>query len=93
MSEFLTVLSFYYLCDSTAAVRPMSGEEIFRCTQAYETVKVYFVPDFELEPIGTLARFRQMQQGYHGFKAWERDNPELVKELRQNAEALVRIGF
>ena len=56
-------------------------------------MKVYFVPDFELEPIGTLARFRQMQQGYHGFKAWERDNPELVKELRQNAEALVRIGF
>lgn len=93
MSEFLAVLAFYYICDSTAALRPMSAEEVMRCTKAYETVKTYFVPDFELAPRGSLARFSQMQAGYKGFKAWETDNPALVADMRSAAEQSIRVGF
>ncbi|WP_224825480.1 hypothetical protein [Cognatishimia sp. MH4019] len=93
MSDFLAVLALYYICDSTAALRPMSGEEVLRCTQTYETVKTYFVPSFDLAPRGSLARFEQMQHGYLGFKSWEADNPDIVADLRQKAERAIRVGF
>lgn len=93
MSEFLAVLAFYYICDSTAALRPMSGEEVLRCTKAYETVKTYFAPEFDLAPRGSLARFSQMQEGYLGFKTWEAENPDLVAQMRREAEAAIRVGY
>ncbi|MEL7212906.1 MAG: hypothetical protein AAGK92_09610 [Pseudomonadota bacterium] len=93
MSDFLAILALYYICDSTAALRPMSGEEIRRCTDTYETVKTYFVPSFDLAPPGSLARFEQMQKGYLGFKSWEADNPDIVAHLRQEAELATRVGF
>lgn len=93
MSEFLAILALYYICDSVASVRPMSGEELLHCTKAYETVKTYFVPDFDLAPPGSLARFEQMRHGYLGFKAWEADNPVLVETMRQEAESAIRAGF
>ncbi|MEL6519095.1 MAG: hypothetical protein AAFR34_01810 [Pseudomonadota bacterium] len=92
MGEFIAILSIYYMCDATAAVRPLAGGELAACTQTYESVKVYFIEDWELAPKGSLARFEQNAQGYAGFKAWEAENAELVSRLRREAEAKVVRG-
>lgn len=87
MGEFLTVLALYYMCDATAAMRPMSMQEVATCAESYDTVKVYFVSDFDLAPQGTLARFDQMSEAYIAFKAWEEQNADLVEDLRADAWA------
>ncbi|MEL6645774.1 MAG: hypothetical protein AAFQ79_17720 [Pseudomonadota bacterium] len=92
MGEFLAILSTYYMCSATAAIRPMAGDELAACTAAYETVKVYFIKDWELAPEGTLARFAQNQQGYEGFKAWEAENADLVSRMKDEAAAEAVFG-
>ena len=92
MGEFLALLSLYYMCDATAAMRPLAGDELAACTEAYETVKVYFIEDWELAPKGSLERFAQNLQGYQGFKAWEAENSDLVAKLKREAEAEVVFG-
>ncbi|MEL6532741.1 MAG: hypothetical protein AAFQ06_06840 [Pseudomonadota bacterium] len=89
MGEFLTLLLSYYLCDATAATRPMGTAERAACIETYDEVKTYFVPGFELAPEGSLDRFAQMQAGYVAFKAWEEANAETVEELRATAWARV----
>lgn len=89
MSEFLQILALYYLCDATAIVRPMSGEEIRACFDIYETVKIYFAP-FDLAPIGTLERHAQMTEAYLGFVDWQAANAEIVGEMRGEAMAEAR---
>ncbi len=90
MSEFLAILALYYMCDATAVTRPMSMEEVQACTQTYDSVKTYFVPDFDLAPEGSLARFEQMTEAYVAFRAWQAANPDLVTEMRQDAWNTVR---
>ncbi|QBF32800.1 hypothetical protein [Thalassococcus sp. S3] len=90
MSEFLRLLAIYYLCDSTAAIRPLTASEVSACMSTYETVKVHFVRPGDLAPPGTPERVAQNRQAYRGFKAWERDNAALVSNMRARAEAAVR---
>ena len=92
MSEFLSVLALYYVCDATAALRPMSAEEIGACFSTYDTVKVYFVDGFDLAPPGSMARIRQMSEAYLAFKAWEEDNAALVADMRADARELARLA-
>ena len=92
MGEFLAILSIYYICDSTAAMRPLAGSEMLACAQTYDEVKVWFIEDWELAPKGSLKRFEQNLQGYQGFKAWETENPGLVAEMKAHAEETARGG-
>jgi hypothetical protein len=89
MSEFLQILALYYLCDATAVVRPMSGDEIRACIDIYDTVKAFFAP-FELAPIGTLERHAQMSEAYLGFVDWQQANAGLVADMRDDAMAQAR---
>lgn len=85
MAEFLTILALYYMCDATATMRPMSADEIAACTSTYDSVKVYFVDDFDLAPPGTVDRFRQMTDAYIAFQDWEEQNADMVAQMRQTA--------
>ncbi|MEL6167239.1 MAG: hypothetical protein AAFR35_01015 [Pseudomonadota bacterium] len=92
MEEFLSVLALYYTCDAAAALRPLGPDEVRVCTDAYESVKVWFTEDFELADPGTLARYEQLLDGYREFKAWEAANPEVVGKVEVHAAELARGG-
>lgn len=86
MSDFLELLALYYLCDATALVRPMSGNEIATCSSHYDAVKAWFAP-FDLAEVGSLERHAQMLQGYAGFMDWQAANAGLVAQMRLAAMA------
>lgn len=86
MTEFLRLLSMYYMCDSIAAIRPLDPEEYMRCQGTYETVKMYFSGLETDELVDASARNRM---AYIGFKDWEAENAELVAQLRASARAKV----
>ncbi len=90
MSEFLSLLAVYYLCDAMAVSRHLTMQEMMNCTRTYETVKSYFITEFELAPIGTPERAAQMQQGYLGFLDWEEANADTVEEMQARAWLAVR---
>ncbi|WP_224813965.1 hypothetical protein [Hasllibacter sp. MH4015] len=89
MSDFLDLLALYYLCDATALVRTMSGDEVIACTGIYDAVKAWFAP-FDLAPVGSLERHAQMIEGYLGFQDWQAANAELVATMRDDAMAEAR---
>jgi len=90
MAEFLSVLSIYYLCDAMASARHLTMEETMHCGRTYDTVRSYFVTEFELAPRGTPERIAQMRQGYLGFQAWEEANAQLVDDMKAEAWLTVR---
>lgn len=90
MGEFLAILSFYYLCNSAAELRPLGPEELRRCSQSYEVVKYWFRPDWELAPDGSAARAGQSRAAYLAFKDWEAGHPALVASMQAEATARAR---
>ena len=86
MSEFLDILSIYYVCDALAALRPLDAAEATDCVETYETVKRHFL-DVALAPFGTPERAEQMRRAYMDFLAWQNANAGLVSDLRTAAEA------
>lgn len=83
MTEFLKLLAIYYMCDSAAALRPLSPEEYMGCQRTYETVKSYF-SGLQDDDVGFAARNRT---AYIGFKTWEGENAALVAQMRADARA------
>ncbi|SDI25037.1 hypothetical protein [Aliiruegeria lutimaris] len=90
MTEFLTVLAFTYLCNSTAELRVVSYDEASDCTFAYEQVKRHFHPEFGIAPAGTRHRQEQNIVAYLAFKQWEKDNAEFVTGMKTEAARLAR---
>ncbi len=89
MTEFLKLLAVYYMCDSAAAVRPLTPEEYMNCQRTYEAVKIYFSG---LEPAEspTLAQIAARNRAaYVGFKSWEAENSELVARMKADAKARI----
>lgn len=93
MSEFITVLALYYLCDATATLRPMTAAEIGTCYATYDTVKIHLIDDADLAPVGTVDRVQQMTAAYLAFKTWEDDNARLVAGLRAEARDMARAAI
>jgi hypothetical protein len=91
MTQILALLSFYYLCDQAAATRGLAPHEVARCMATYERMKLEFI-DEEPARIGTPARVRQSRLGYRGFKAWEAANPDLVRDMRAEARAVLGLS-
>jgi hypothetical protein len=90
MSEFLGVVAIYYLCDAMASARHLTMAETMQCGRTYDTVRSYFVPEFELAPRGTPEHIAQMRAGYLGFQAWEDANADTVDQMRAEAWLAVR---
>ena len=88
MGEFLALLLAYYTCDAAAqAQQPLGGDRL-ACVETYEEVKAFFAPLIEA-PHGTPEWGEQRIQTYVAFSTWEDENPDLVAELRAQAEASV----
>lgn len=89
MTAFQTLITLYYLCDQTAAMRGLSKQEVTQCMANYERLKMHFV-ETPHAPLGSVERAAQIRAGYAGFKAWEAANTEAVASLRATARR--RIG-
>lgn len=88
MGEFLALLLAYYTCDAAAqAQQPLGGDRL-ACVETYEQVKSFFAP-LDEAPVGTAEWGEQRIETYLAFSAWEAENPDLVAELREQAEASV----
>ena len=84
MSECLTLLSFYYMCDAAAMERSLSPTEIIACSRSYEEVKMYFA-GLDPMPIGTADMAARNRDAYRAFKDWEAQNEALVADLKRDA--------
>jgi hypothetical protein len=83
MTPFIALLSAYYLCDATAAMRPLAPAAAQRCAAKYEAVRTQFEPDGAFGP-------QARRLSYIRFKAWEAQNADLVDRLRAEARARAR---
>ena len=72
MTSLLSLIALYYTCDAMATERLLSQLEAAECAAIYRDLKLAFVE-------GDTDR---MSEGYRSFKAWERENPAIVKALR-----------
>lgn len=78
MTAFFALLSAYYLCDVTAAMRPLAPAAAQACAASYEAVRARFEPDGAAGPDARRV-------SYMRFKAWEAQNADLVARLRAEA--------
>lgn len=83
MSDMISVLAFYYLCDAIGPRQGLSHSEMHRCMRNYQTLKSHFASERAAEDAPHLS-------GYRAFKAWEQANADLVANLREEAAAQVR---
>ena len=91
MSQLLSLLAAYYLCDQAAALRALNAAEVSACMAHYERIKQEFL-DEPPARVGTPERVAQNRLGYAGFKAWEAANPDIVRELRAYAQLRLQRG-
>lgn len=90
MTPLISLLSLYYTCDAMAELRPLSldPDQLAQCMAYYEEIKDTFAqsPDDPNESVSTQA---QRVAAYVAFKTWERDNAQIVADLRARARANV----
>ncbi len=85
MTDFLTILAFTYLCNSTVELRLVSLDEARDCAAAYEEVKQHFQPGFELASDGVPQQRQKRIAAYLALKQWESENADLVSRLKAEA--------
>ena len=76
------LLSVYYMCDYIATTRMMSQGEAVMCGDVYTEIKAEISGLNPNDP-------KQNVQSYLIWKEWEKDNAELVKELKENAKEVL----
>jgi len=86
MTQIMTLMAFYYMCDQAAAHGTLNNAEFQNCMANYETIKLEFI-DETPAPRGSVERAAQIRLGYVGFKAWEAANSDLVTRMRAKARA------
>ncbi|MDA7426356.1 hypothetical protein [Thalassococcus lentus] len=91
MTNFLAMMTLYYMCDQAAAFRGLTPDEVTNCMANYERMKLEFI-DERPAALGSAERAKQIRLGYRGFKAWEAANPELVLQMRQEARIALGLG-
>ncbi len=85
MNELIALIGVVYACNMMAAQAPVSASVAFQCVQAREAVKMKFLTDEEIAQLEGLPLREQNKiklKGYQRFKAWEDDNPSVVKNIR-----------
>ena len=81
-AALLELLSVYYMCDYIATTRMMSQGEAAMCMSVYTDVKAEISGLNPNDP-------KQNVQSYLIWKEWEKENTELVKELKQQAKTTI----
>jgi hypothetical protein len=96
---FQALLTSYYLCNAASAVTLLDSSVVAQCVLTYHTVKAHFLDEEELaaldaDPLGFGGEHGKT--AYLRFRAWEKDNSDLVAELKADARAQldgVHAGF
>jgi hypothetical protein len=96
---FQALLTSYYLCNAAAAITLLDYSTVARCVLTYHSVKAHFLDEDELaaldaDPLGFGGEHGKA--AYLRFREWEQENPEVVAELKADAEERlngVRAGF
>ena len=92
---FQALLTAYYLCDATAAVTLMDYAAVVRCSVTYESTKAQFLTEEEhtaldADPRGLRGQYDLL--AYRRFTEWEKENADLVAEMKADAAAEVGAG-
>ena len=81
-AALLELLSVYYMCDYIATTRLVSQDEAAMCMSVYTDVKAEISGLNPNDP-------KENVEAYVIWKEWEKDNAELVKELKENAKEVL----
>ena len=90
---FQALLTAYYLCDAAAAVTLLDYATVARCVVTYQSVKAEFLSEEELAALDADPLWFGGEYGsiaYRRFTAWEKENAELVAEMKADAAARIR---
>lgn len=82
------LVSAHYRCAALHDLKRLSEDEADICADLYEQMKLEFVDGVDWDAFKELAdedRSSISQQGYLRFKAWERANAQLVRQLEDDA--------
>ena len=83
-------LRFYVFCSDLAMQRPLAFEEAATCEQAYDRVKLSFVPGVSFEDFKALPtrdRAAVNLVGYKRFRDWYDANSAFIEEIREELRA------
>lgn len=86
MPELLAILSVFYGCHATVALRPLTSEELNKCTHTTAAVQVYFLTKAELAMMVEMPveqRKLGLDIALKRFRAWEAANPKTVSALKK----------
>ncbi|MEL6644707.1 MAG: hypothetical protein AAFQ79_12295 [Pseudomonadota bacterium] len=86
MPDLLALALTHAICNATTEVRPLSETEAKYCLVNWHNLKSQFEPDLQTTEFGDPALRDLHHSAYQKWKAWERDNPEIADDLRQQAE-------
>lgn len=81
MTELIALLTIYYHCTALAEAGLLDQSDRFDCNETYQEVKAEFLDDALRQP-GAVVTSADNAAAYVRFKAWERDNPDLVQSLK-----------
>ncbi|MFK8036360.1 MAG: hypothetical protein AB8B94_19685 [Hyphomicrobiales bacterium] len=93
--EINDLVSAHYRCNALFDQKSLSDDETHICADLNEQLKLHFVDGVDWEIFGELSdeeKSSVSQQGYLRFKAWERSNLELVKQLETEAIQSIEIN-
>lgn len=97
MPDLLALALTHAICNAVTEVRPLTDREVKVCLHNWHDLKSQFEPDLGTAEFGDPDLGRLQSSAYAQWKAWERDNPGLAAELREEAELraaeMVRPGF
>ncbi len=91
MTDLVSVLAAYYLCNAVTLVRPLTASEMTLCSRTYESVKTHFEPGLADPDLSGKQRRQTNTAAYHAFKAWETQNADTVGEMKRAAN--VHLGI
>ncbi|MEC7961981.1 MAG: hypothetical protein VX083_15855 [Pseudomonadota bacterium] len=88
-TQLLALAAGYFLCSAAAEEQVLPKAKIDECNAIYTQLKLSFTDVATLDDFMALLesdRAAVNQQGYAGYISWVEDNPELVADLRAEAQ-------
>ena len=91
-ADIVALITAYFLCSETAAVRRMETSEVDICAAMYQSLKLSFLPgvgDADFNGLSASERSAVNRQAYAAYVAWRAANPRLVAEMEEDARDTV----
>ena len=83
-------LLFYFTCSEVATQRPLNFDEAVICTEAFQRIKLSFLPGVlpaDYEALGPAERAAVNRVGYERYREWSLEHAREVEALRHDARS------